>query len=475
MQLKEFIKKIKIPKTVIYALPTLIIFTIVLLAYWPGILVSDSMVQWNQTQTGIFDDWHPAYNTIYIAILTKIWNNPGFVLWVQCIIMSITVGYFFSRLDKYYNVNKYLLLVFSVVFAIIPLNFNFAVTLLKDTLYSSFVIMLTAIIIDIINDKNFFDNKFKCAFLLVVELVIALFRHNGIIVVALTGIILILVYRKKIMPYVIFGAWIVIYLLMTSVGFKILNIQKNSYANTYGPVSHIMARMLNTPGVEFTDEEMQILEKYTDVELLKTTYNQYNMDYSINTQKIDALKESGSEYLKFGIKKAMQYPVVVIKHYIKLTSFLYSPVAFDGSYTVGMFTQTDLWVYNEKYPNLNENSKIPTLLPVLKKIENKYQDGTLGLITMRPAIYMYLSIIMVVTISAMKKKKSVMLVVLPTVLNTLSLIPAIPVAMTRYVYATMFGFVCFTVWFIYELFNLIRRKKNEDSSVDTMLQREQNN
>ncbi len=467
MKLKE---KIKIPSIIIYAIPVFIIFSIVLLAYWPGILVSDSMVQWNQTQTGVFDDWHPAYNTIYIFLLTKIWNNPGFVLLVQCLLMALTIGYFFSRLEKYYKVNKYLLFIASFIFAIIPLNFNFAVTLLKDTLYSTFVILFTAIIIDIINDKEFFSNKIKCVFLLLVCLVISLFRHNGIIVVALTGIILILVYRKKIMPYIVFGSWIIIYLLMTTIGFKILNIQENSYANKYGPVSHIIARMLNTDGVEFSSEDMEFLSKYVDIEKLKTTYNPYNMDYSINSQNIDNLKESGNEYLKFGIKKAIEYPRVVIKHYIQLTSFLYSPIPFEGSYTVGMFTETDLWIYNEKYPNLNENSKIPNLLPILKNIEVKYQTGGLGIVTMRPAIYMYLSIIMIIIISMIRKDKKILLIILPTIINIISLAPAIPVAMTRYVYATMFGFICFTVWFIFEIFNLIRRKKNENSSSNTMLQ-----
>ena len=87
-----------------YALPIFIIFTIVLLAYWPGILVSDSMVQWHQTQIASFNNWHPAYNTIYIFVLTKICNNPGFVLFIQCLILSLCVSFTITRLKKYYNV-----------------------------------------------------------------------------------------------------------------------------------------------------------------------------------------------------------------------------------------------------------------------------------------------------------------------------------------------------------------------------------
>lgn len=453
--------KTKLLDILFYALPVLIIFSIILLAYWPGILVSDSMVQWHEAQTGNFTDWHPAYNTIYISLLTKICNNPGFVLFVQCLILSLCVSFVMTRLQKYYNINKIYLFIMSILFALIPLNFNFAVTLLKDTLYSAFILLLTGLIIEIINDTSFFKNWKKCLILFITLLLIALFRHNGIIVVLLTLFLLIIKYRKQKKIYILFIAWLTTYLLLTNVGFKILKVKEGSYANKYGPISHIMARLLNTDGVEFSDEELDILSKYTDIDKLKETYNPYNMDYSINSQNIENIKESGNEYIKFAIKKFVQYPKEVIKHYIHLTSFLYSPLPFYGSYTFGMFTETDLWEYSDIYPNLNENSKIPTLLNILKKVETRYQDGTLGIFTMRPAIYMYLSIIFIFILSYIKKDKNLILILLPSLFNTLSLAVAIPVAMTRYVYSTMLVFYFILVWFIYEIYKIVKEKINE--------------
>ena len=99
----------------IYAVPMIIIFSVVLLTYWPGILVSDSMVQWNQVQTGVISNWHPAYNTIYIMLLSKIINSPGFVLFVQLIIMSLCIASFLKKIEKYYNINKYYLIICSII------------------------------------------------------------------------------------------------------------------------------------------------------------------------------------------------------------------------------------------------------------------------------------------------------------------------------------------------------------------------
>ena len=86
----------------LFSIPLFIIFFIVLLAYYPGILVSDGIYQWHQAQTGIINDWHPAYNTIYILLLSKIWNNPFFVLTIQCLILSFSIGLFFYM---FYNIS----------------------------------------------------------------------------------------------------------------------------------------------------------------------------------------------------------------------------------------------------------------------------------------------------------------------------------------------------------------------------------
>lgn len=448
-----------------YALPILIIFTIVLLAYWPGILVSDSMVQWHQTQITSFNNWHPAYNTIYIFLLTKICNNPGFVLFIQCLILSLCVAFTMTRLRKYYNVNKTYLFIMCIIFALIPLNFNFAVTLLKDTLYSAFILLFSGLILDIINDSNFFKNWKKCLLFFITILSISLFRHNGIFVVILTVIFLIFKYRKIKQIYILFFSFLIVYILLTTIGFKILKIQEGNYANKYGPISHIMARLLNKGNNYFSNEDIEILSKYVDIKNLKETYNPYNMDYSINSQNIDNIKESRNNYLKFGMKKFIEYPGEVIKYYIHLTSFLYSPIPFNGSYTVGMFTETDLWEYTNEYSYLNENSKIPSLLNILKKIETKYQTGILGILTMRPALYMYSSMIFIYILYYIKKIKNLFLILLPFLFNTLSLAPALPVAMTRYIYSTMLVFYLILTWFLYEIYKIIKDKINARKNI----------
>lgn len=441
-----------------YTIPIFIIFLLILLTYYPGILVSDSMFQWHQTQTGIIDNWHPAYNTIYIMFLTKIWNNPFFVLMVQSFIIACIVGYFLNNIKKYYNVNKFYLFICSIIFALIPLNYNTAIILLKDGLYSAMLILLSAEMIKIINTENYFKKIMHNIFLFIIMLVIMLFRHNGIYTLILFDILLILFYKKEKIVYAICFSSIICYILLTSVGFKIFNISEANYANKYAPISHIIARMLNDDSIYFSKKDMEFLEKYVDTKKLKDTFNKYNMDYSIATQNSDALKKEGKEYLLFGIKKIFKYPLTFVKHYAVLDSFLFNPIPLKGEYFVGMFIETDLWMYKDIYPELNENSKIPFLLPILKKCSNKFQTGLIGIITMRPAIYLYITIITIIYFIKRLKNKKIILVGAVSLFNLFSLAPAIPVAMTRYVYSTIALGYLFIIWILYDLFCLIKSK-----------------
>ena len=132
----------KIPNFVLYSIPLVIVFTVMLLAFYPGILSPDAMVQWNQVQTNTINNWHPAYTTIFIKLLSYIWNSPTFIIIIQDILIIIIISYTLITLEKCFNISKKWLFILSILFAINPLNFNLAVNMLKDTLFSYFLILL---------------------------------------------------------------------------------------------------------------------------------------------------------------------------------------------------------------------------------------------------------------------------------------------------------------------------------------------
>ena len=448
--IKKIISKMNKNNILLYTIPMFIIFFIVLLAYYPGIIVSDGVYQWNLIKTGTIDDWHPAYNTLYILLLTKIWDTPFFVLSIQCLVLSFSIGFFLSKIDKYYKVNKWYLLFCSILLAILPLNFNSAVILLKDTLYSAFIIILSAFIIEIANDKQFFDKTSNCVFFNIILLFISLTRHNGIYAVVVFNIIMFIIFKKKYRYIITSLATIAVFVCMTTLGYKLLNIEKGNIANKYGPVSHLLTRIIIEKKDSISEDEFKIISKYLNIDKAIETFNQFNMDPTINSQDNGAIKDNSKEYFSTAVKIILRNPGLLIKHYKYLDHFLYAPISYENEWYVGMFVETNLWIHEDDYPYLKENSKIKWLLPFLKKYSDNYQTGFSGQLFMKPAIYMYLTIILSFVFSRKYKNKLLLLLSLFMLCNTAFLAIAIPVAMTRYVYSTILLGQLLILWYIYE-------------------------
>lgn len=108
-----------------------------------------------------------------------------------------------------------------------------------------------------------------------------------------------------------------------------------------------------------------------------------------------------------------------------------------------MHNESKLYIYKNTYPELKEQSKLPLVNKIIKKVTSYYQSSILKLLTMRPAIYIYLSIICVILIVKKLKNKRYYLILLPSILNAVSIASAMPVASTRYLYISFLS-----LWFI---------------------------
>lgn len=54
-----------------------------------------------------------------------------------------------------------------------------------------------------------------------------------------------------------------------------------------------------------------------------------------------------------------------------------------------MHNESELYIYENTYPQLKEQSKLPLVNKIIKKVTSYYQSSILKLLTMRPAIYIF--------------------------------------------------------------------------------------
>lgn len=179
-----------------YVSPCYLIWTIYLLAFWPGSMSPDSLSQWEDAMTGHFRDWHPAFYSMNIWLITRLWCSPSAVAFTQILMLGLTAGWGLVIMQRL-GVSKNLLLIVCLFFALSPVNGLMVITIWKDVAYSIAVLAMTLVVLQIvISDGEWIISRNSWIFFGVIIALTAIYRHNGISTALGTPLILIVIYRK---------------------------------------------------------------------------------------------------------------------------------------------------------------------------------------------------------------------------------------------------------------------------------------
>lgn len=70
-------------------------------AFFPGVVNADVIRQWGQVLGARYDDWHPAFHTVTLWVLTRPWRSLGAVSLVQVCVGAALVGCTFAVLRRW--------------------------------------------------------------------------------------------------------------------------------------------------------------------------------------------------------------------------------------------------------------------------------------------------------------------------------------------------------------------------------------
>src|SRR5512132_2758672 len=69
------VRELSRARWVLHAVPLLVGWGIYWLAFFPGVVSSDVVSQWQQIQSRSYDDMQPAFDTFVIWLLTRPWHS----------------------------------------------------------------------------------------------------------------------------------------------------------------------------------------------------------------------------------------------------------------------------------------------------------------------------------------------------------------------------------------------------------------
>jgi Family of unknown function (DUF6020) len=436
----------------VYALPSLIVWSFYLIAFFPGAMTADSIFQWEQAHTGKFNDWHPVMYTFFIMMVTAIWDSPAAIGIAQIIIISIVIGYCLFELEKA-GAPKWAVWTVSILFAVSPVNGIYSITVWKDILYSTFILLFTTLICKLIMTNGNWLNRFPSfIFFTMAALGVVFFRHNGFVACLASLLILFAVFRHLWKRwFLIISLVVVIHYAVTGPLFTYLNVTPSDPNEALSIPTQQIARVIAYNG-EMTEQQAEYINKIMSLDLWKKFYNPYVTDpikFSGYYNKRAIFPDHLSTYLRTWWEICLQNPRLVIVAMMKQTSLVWQMNEPNDGYTSMFVTNV---FYGNKFGLKNEVISQPITNMVGTYL--KWSETTGKPFLWRPAVYMF-SILLFTFIAFLRNDRKAWLLPIAVLLNAGTVFIALPAQDFRYLYSNSL------VFFIAFLFAFISYRKTD--------------
>lgn len=403
--------------------------------YYPGNMTSDSIDQWKQAQGLLpISDAHPAFHTIVISLLSKIYNSTAFIVSVQILFAALVVSSVLMYLHKQGLKLSYVVVI-SSVFWLIPNNAVYIVTLWKDIPYTISLLWLTFLLLKLVQKQkvtpwyNIFALSIALGF-------VYLFRHNGIVpcILSLVAIVWYVFKSKRMYVLFVIPLTIIFIILIKGPLYSAFQVEEASNGLEFIAPIHGIASVIAHNGT-LSEETAAYMKGIMPFEEWKRLYDPYNANpymfgnnYSL-TYKLSL--SNTKDILLMYLDTLVRNPITVI--YDRLTG-------------IGLIWQTTqpLTGYNSRYVTtiVNNDIGLEAKGSMLTGVFNRILQATEQVTLVDSLIWRggLPTIVMLLVLMFLLKKKyyAYLLALVPFIGNMISLVLSMSWQDYRYVYFEFF-------------------------------------
>lgn len=474
----KFIKENKLikifdDKPFLISLLTILIFWLIyIIAFYPGILNYDSCYQILQA-LGIhtkYVDWviqldpnvtitnhHPVIYTLFLGACVKIGQaigNDNFGIFIATIIQTLifasTLAYTIKYLKKI-GISSKIRTIILAIYCIVPMFPFYAITNVKDTIYTSLVILYIIKLYDYI---KFYKNKKistkQIITWLLLMIMIALFRNNGIYLVLISFIFAVFYTKvnvKKMLVTLII--YVLLYESYVGVILPYFKIPNTSTREMLSVPFQQTARYVKEYENEVTEEEQEVIDKILGYETLAERYKPQIADPVKNQYNKYTTTEDLKEYFKVWLNGLKKHPGCYVETFLNNTYAYFYP------------SNNKWYIYYSKLDTINKKGNIDyhfykPLQPV-RKILTAYGNtfrsipciGLISNIGFNTCVILIYAIYLI----GNKNKRKYLIVLLPHFVTLLFCLLSPVNNYFRYAMPYIFAMPITTVFFIKEITN----------------------
>lgn len=315
------------------------------LSDYPGLLLSDSVWQWNMALgNSRLSNHHPVSHTFLIYIAQKITAifgggtvQPTVAVAVysvlQLILLALILAFAIKIIDKTLQ-NRWVTVAVLACFALYPLQGILGINMTKDTLFSAFVLLLGVLTWRICCTDGAWLQQTRNKVILCVGLILVLlFRSNGFLVSLGTVAALFVFYHKKYWKQIaVCGAILVVFWAAWGKALDVAGVVQPSISESLGMPLNQIGNIVSKDR-PLTEEEKDLIEQVIPLDTLKETYSPWYSDpikWS-DAYDPDAIVQNKGAYLKLWLSLVAKYPLDCLEASLKLTVGFWYPGVTKGS------------------------------------------------------------------------------------------------------------------------------------------------
>lgn len=453
------IKKLNYRDLAIFLTP-IIIFSVYLAVFNPCIATYDSFNQLYQIASGSFTNWHPFFHTFINMICLSIYPSTISI----CILQILTFSIMWMVICKYNRddcngtvKNFRLQLVFSIIICMIPINAMYSITLWKDILFSYFMMFLCFLAKVMIDRQGKVDLKF-ILLLSVIMAFVAELRGNGLYVIIIAMVIY-TVYifmkknRKMAIALPILTVTFILLIASLNIAYDVADNEKDALATK---VAHMLADYdLN---LEMDDADRNQIHELINKDKVKESYKPTKSDPIFAITDYDEYDKNRETYIGLAVKYSMNNPLHCLQYLFGSSPMVWD-ITKDGDWMGRPYymsgdhdrLQSDFRGFyvnhnktpTEPYENLSYANWGTPVFDFFNLLSLSIEGSIFDTLLNSPALYMYLSIILMIVIHIAVRSKEIYLMYIPNLLNILAIFFSTPIQDYRYLYPNLL--VCYVL------------------------------
>lgn len=418
----------------------------VFLAEFPGFFVYDAQEELNEVLTRSFTTHHPLLHVLIlggvIALVHKITGswNAGIAVYMifQLLVISAIYAYVVSYLQKK-GIGKKARVFLVLFYGLFPTIVMYTLCSCKDGLFSAFLLLLTVLLLQMVEDlDSFLKSTFKVVLFVASCVLMALFRHNGFYAYLVFIPFALLFFKQRLKPLLVTALVlpVILYLILSGVLSFACRTEGTHHQEMLTVPIMQLARVYAYDEDSLSDEDKAVIESYIPRENLKNYTPRVSDLVKIGFNN-KLYGENKKDFWNVWIKVFKCHPLAYLNAWM-LTSYGYFyPPAVINVYkgnTVFSFTydESSYFGYEVEPPGVRKS-----LIPVIDSfyrylsIGSFQQDATILHLFFSPGLYL-LIYMFVFAYRLSKKRFGGVLPFLPMILTFCTVLLG-PTYLVRYV------------------------------------------